>query len=234
MLICQVERLVREDTRIDEYPKMVRGESRTVWEWQAEGAVFSPTLRNRKKALSKQLTKRSSKGDEREKEKEKERERERGAEEDEESELDNPRIRTSPDVLHCKRKDGDEDMVCERNEEATEQQVEEAAEEAIIEKEVVEERGKSMGPTEVPSPTLQRGSDDIIPVPAVLGSESMQQQALELDMLPNRAGPSTARLRNLKGGGLPSSHMQGCEVCSVVDVFVEVDGGGGENIGDKC
>lgn len=30
----QVEELVQEDSRIDRYPKLVKGESKVVWEWQ--------------------------------------------------------------------------------------------------------------------------------------------------------------------------------------------------------
>lgn len=29
-----MEGLVQEDSRIDQYPKLVKGESRIVWEWQ--------------------------------------------------------------------------------------------------------------------------------------------------------------------------------------------------------
>ncbi|KAL0286260.1 UNVERIFIED_CONTAM: hypothetical protein Sangu_2741300, partial [Sesamum angustifolium] len=30
----KVEKLVQEDSRIDQYPKLVKGESKVVWEWQ--------------------------------------------------------------------------------------------------------------------------------------------------------------------------------------------------------
>jgi hypothetical protein len=30
----QVEELVQEDSRVDRYPKLVKGESKVVWEWQ--------------------------------------------------------------------------------------------------------------------------------------------------------------------------------------------------------
>lgn len=30
----QVEELVQEDSRVDCYPKLVKGESKVVWEWQ--------------------------------------------------------------------------------------------------------------------------------------------------------------------------------------------------------
>ncbi|XP_057818490.2 uncharacterized protein LOC131031391 isoform X2 [Cryptomeria japonica] len=39
----QVEELIQEDSRIDQYPKLVKGESRTVLEWQVEGAPCSRT-----------------------------------------------------------------------------------------------------------------------------------------------------------------------------------------------
>lgn len=32
--VFQVEGLVQGDSRIDQYPKVVNGESRIVWEWQ--------------------------------------------------------------------------------------------------------------------------------------------------------------------------------------------------------
>jgi len=34
LLGSQVEDLVQEDSRIDCYPKLVKGESKVVWEWQ--------------------------------------------------------------------------------------------------------------------------------------------------------------------------------------------------------
>lgn len=39
----QVEALILEDSRIDQYPKLVKGESKTVLEWQVEGAPCSRT-----------------------------------------------------------------------------------------------------------------------------------------------------------------------------------------------
>uniref|UniRef100_A0A6P4BCT5 uncharacterized protein LOC107430471 isoform X2 n=1 Tax=Ziziphus jujuba TaxID=326968 RepID=A0A6P4BCT5_ZIZJJ len=33
----QVEELVQEDSRVDRYPKLVKGEPKVVWEWQVEG-----------------------------------------------------------------------------------------------------------------------------------------------------------------------------------------------------
>ncbi|KAI3441909.1 MSC domain-containing protein [Psidium guajava] len=43
----KVEELVQEDSRIDRYPKLVKGESKVVWEWQVEGSLSSS--RSRKK-----------------------------------------------------------------------------------------------------------------------------------------------------------------------------------------
>lgn len=37
----KVEELVQEDSRVDQYPKLVKGESKVVWEWQVEGSVGS-------------------------------------------------------------------------------------------------------------------------------------------------------------------------------------------------
>ncbi|KAH9297323.1 hypothetical protein KI387_029005, partial [Taxus chinensis] len=39
----KVEELIQEDSRIDQYPKLVKGESRIVFEWQVEGALCSRT-----------------------------------------------------------------------------------------------------------------------------------------------------------------------------------------------
>ncbi|XP_073052143.1 LOW QUALITY PROTEIN: uncharacterized protein [Primulina eburnea] len=35
----KVEELVQEDSRVDQYPKLVKGESKVVWEWQVEGSL---------------------------------------------------------------------------------------------------------------------------------------------------------------------------------------------------
>ncbi|KAG0589837.1 hypothetical protein M758_1G049800 [Ceratodon purpureus] len=39
----EVEGLVQEDSRIDQYPKLVNGNSHVVWEWQGEGSLQTPT-----------------------------------------------------------------------------------------------------------------------------------------------------------------------------------------------
>ncbi|KAL6979826.1 hypothetical protein U1Q18_021482 [Sarracenia purpurea var. burkii] len=44
----KVEELVQEDSRLDRYPKLVKGETKVVWEWQVEGYLSSS--RKRKKA----------------------------------------------------------------------------------------------------------------------------------------------------------------------------------------
>lgn len=41
LLWKKVEELVQEDSRVDQYPKLVKGESKVVWEWQVEGSVGS-------------------------------------------------------------------------------------------------------------------------------------------------------------------------------------------------
>ncbi|XP_023749991.1 uncharacterized protein LOC111898307 [Lactuca sativa] len=38
MLWKKVEELVQEDSRLDRYPKMLKGEPKVVWEWQVEGS----------------------------------------------------------------------------------------------------------------------------------------------------------------------------------------------------
>ncbi|KAK1408073.1 hypothetical protein QVD17_39705 [Tagetes erecta] len=41
LLWKKVEDLVQEDSRLDRYPKMLKGEPKVVWEWQVEGALRS-------------------------------------------------------------------------------------------------------------------------------------------------------------------------------------------------
>lgn len=36
-----VEEFVESDSRLDRYPKLVKGESKVVWEWQVEGSLSS-------------------------------------------------------------------------------------------------------------------------------------------------------------------------------------------------
>ncbi|KAL8552855.1 hypothetical protein ACS0TY_001510 [Phlomoides rotata] len=47
LLWRKVEELVLEDSRVDQYPKLVKGESKVVWEWQVEGPLVSPEKRKR-------------------------------------------------------------------------------------------------------------------------------------------------------------------------------------------
>ncbi|XP_073132990.1 uncharacterized protein [Henckelia pumila] len=41
----KVEELVQEDSRVDQYPKLVKGESKVVWEWQVEGSLIASRKR---------------------------------------------------------------------------------------------------------------------------------------------------------------------------------------------
>ncbi|KAK6162159.1 hypothetical protein DH2020_002000 [Rehmannia glutinosa] len=43
----KVEELVQEDSRVDQYPKLVKGESKVVWEWQVEGSLSSSGKKKR-------------------------------------------------------------------------------------------------------------------------------------------------------------------------------------------
>ncbi|KAL1531212.1 hypothetical protein AAHA92_33915 [Salvia divinorum] len=47
LLWRKVEELVQEDSRVDQYPKLVKGESKVVWEWQVEGSVGSSGKRKK-------------------------------------------------------------------------------------------------------------------------------------------------------------------------------------------
>lgn len=50
MLWKKVEELVQEDSRVDRYPKLVKGESKVVWEWQVEGSLSSSKVRKKVEA----------------------------------------------------------------------------------------------------------------------------------------------------------------------------------------
>ncbi|XVF10986.1 hypothetical protein REPUB_Repub07fG0230200 [Reevesia pubescens] len=43
----KVEELVQDDSRVDRYPKLVKGESKVVWEWQVEGPLSSSQRRKK-------------------------------------------------------------------------------------------------------------------------------------------------------------------------------------------
>ncbi|MBA0678962.1 hypothetical protein Goari_020277 [Gossypium aridum] len=43
----KVEELVQDDSRVDRYPKLVKGESKVVWEWQVEGSLSSTGRRKK-------------------------------------------------------------------------------------------------------------------------------------------------------------------------------------------
>ncbi|KAJ4951934.1 hypothetical protein NE237_028766 [Protea cynaroides] len=47
LLWIKVEELVKEDSRVDQYPKLVKGESKVVWEWQVEGSLSSSKMRKK-------------------------------------------------------------------------------------------------------------------------------------------------------------------------------------------
>ncbi|XP_042489225.1 uncharacterized protein LOC122069299 [Macadamia integrifolia] len=44
MLWRKVEELVQEDSRVDQYPRLVKGDSKVVWEWQVEGSLSSSKI----------------------------------------------------------------------------------------------------------------------------------------------------------------------------------------------
>ncbi|KAB1219589.1 hypothetical protein CJ030_MR3G011151 [Morella rubra] len=46
----KVEELVQEDSRVDRYPKLLKGESKVVWEWQVEGSLSSSRIRKKVEA----------------------------------------------------------------------------------------------------------------------------------------------------------------------------------------
>ncbi|KAJ0111920.1 hypothetical protein Patl1_01187 [Pistacia atlantica] len=47
MLWKKVEELIQEDSRVDQYPKLLKGESKVVWEWQVEGSLSSSRMRKK-------------------------------------------------------------------------------------------------------------------------------------------------------------------------------------------
>lgn len=46
----KVEELVQEDSRVDRFPKLVKGESKVVWEWQVEGSLSASKMRKKVEA----------------------------------------------------------------------------------------------------------------------------------------------------------------------------------------
>ncbi|XP_071706329.1 uncharacterized protein [Rutidosis leptorrhynchoides] len=48
LLWKKVEELVQEDSRVDRYPKILKGEPKVVWEWQVEGALRSSGKKKKK------------------------------------------------------------------------------------------------------------------------------------------------------------------------------------------
>ncbi|PKI46908.1 hypothetical protein CRG98_032719 [Punica granatum] len=47
LLWKKVEELVQEDSRVDRYPKLVKGEQKVVWEWQVEGSLTSSRVKKK-------------------------------------------------------------------------------------------------------------------------------------------------------------------------------------------
>ncbi|CAH2046198.1 unnamed protein product [Thlaspi arvense] len=47
LLWSMVEKLIQEDSRIDRYPKIIKGEQKVVWEWQVEGSLSLSKLKKR-------------------------------------------------------------------------------------------------------------------------------------------------------------------------------------------
>ncbi|GER43699.1 Ypt/Rab-GAP domain of gyp1p superfamily protein [Striga asiatica] len=56
----KVEELVQEDSRVDQYPKLVKGESKVVWEWQAEASLGSSGKRKRSNVSTPQRNERTN------------------------------------------------------------------------------------------------------------------------------------------------------------------------------
>ncbi|KAL5551221.1 hypothetical protein UlMin_001397 [Ulmus minor] len=52
----KVEELVQEDSRVDRYPELVKGEGKVVWEWQVEGSLSSERLKKKKSGTMKLKT----------------------------------------------------------------------------------------------------------------------------------------------------------------------------------
>lgn len=48
LLWTKVEELIQEDSRIDRYPKIIKGEQKVVWEWQVEGSLSLSKLKKRR------------------------------------------------------------------------------------------------------------------------------------------------------------------------------------------
>ncbi|VVB08163.1 unnamed protein product [Arabis nemorensis] len=52
-LWSKVEELIKEDSRIDRYNKVVKGEQKVVWEWQVEGSLSLSKLKKRRETQKK-------------------------------------------------------------------------------------------------------------------------------------------------------------------------------------
>ncbi|CAH8383576.1 unnamed protein product [Eruca vesicaria subsp. sativa] len=53
LLWTKVEELIQEDSRIDRYPKIIKGEQKVVWEWQVEGSISLSKLKKRREMQKK-------------------------------------------------------------------------------------------------------------------------------------------------------------------------------------
>ncbi|XP_013615579.1 PREDICTED: uncharacterized protein LOC106321913, partial [Brassica oleracea var. oleracea] len=53
LLWTKVEELIQEDSRIDRYPKIIKGEQKVVWEWQVEGSLSLSKLKKRRETQKK-------------------------------------------------------------------------------------------------------------------------------------------------------------------------------------
>jgi hypothetical protein len=49
----QVEELIKEDSRIDRYEKLLKGEKKVVWEWQVEGSLSLSKLKKQRETQKK-------------------------------------------------------------------------------------------------------------------------------------------------------------------------------------
>ncbi|KAI4315161.1 hypothetical protein L6164_028002 [Bauhinia variegata] len=63
LLWKKVEELVQEDSRVDRYPKLVKGESKVVWEWQVEGSLSSSKMKKKRDAGKMTVSERVVNGD---------------------------------------------------------------------------------------------------------------------------------------------------------------------------
>jgi hypothetical protein len=53
LLWTKVEELIKEDSRIDRYEKLLKGEKKVVWEWQVEGSLSLSKLKKQRETQKK-------------------------------------------------------------------------------------------------------------------------------------------------------------------------------------